>query len=139
MSIQFKEFVVLTAEWHSTLRVVESSSCWYCVAGVNHNRPAQGPGGEGSGVLRSLLDLRPHALDLRELLDRRAAERLAVTRELEAAVGHRGVDHLVRVDPHGPDAQRAGGAVGAPEIARPDPGGKPVLGVVGDPVGLLLR
>ena len=57
---------------------------------------------------------------------------------LTAAVRHRRVDHLVRVDPHRAGAQRRRGAVGAREVVRPHAGGEAVLGVVGDRVGLLL-
>src|SRR4051795_1539496 len=83
--------------------------------------------------------LHPDALGLRELIERGLAEVAAVTGLLDAAVGHGRVDHLVRVDPYGADAQRPAGPVGQPEIAGPDAGGQPVLDVVGDAVGLLLR
>ena len=107
---------------------------------LNDEPPGRKPGGSlqaramrrRGDVVRALQDLHPHALDLRELLDRRAAERLAVAGELEAAVGHRRVDHLVRVDPHRPGAQRAARAVGPREVAGPDAGGQAVVGVVGD-------
>src|SRR4051795_1357527 len=82
--------------------------------------------------------LHPDALGLRELVERSLAEVAPVAGLLDAAVGHRRVDHLVRVDPHGAGAQRARGAVSAREVARPHAGGEPVLDIVGDAVGLLL-
>src|SRR5919108_551993 len=81
--------------------------------------------------------LHPDALGLREVVQRGLAEVAAVPGLLDAAVWDGRVDHLVRVDPDGADAQRAARAVGAGEVARPDAGGEPVLHVVGDPVGLL--
>src|SRR5215216_2552395 len=82
--------------------------------------------------------LHPDALGLRELVQRGLAEVAAVAGLLDAAVRHRRVDHLVRVDPDGADAQRAGGTVGARDVVRPDAGGEPVLDVVGDAIRLLL-
>ena len=51
----------------------------------------------------------------------------AVARQLDAAVGDRRVDHLVRVDPHGADPQRPAGAVREREVVGPHAGGQPVV------------
>src|SRR5215208_3174905 len=81
----------------------------------------------------------PDALGVRELVERGLAEVAAVAGLLDAAVRHGRIDHLVRVDPDRADAQRAGGAMRAREVARPYAGGEAVLDVVGDAVRLLLR
>src|SRR6478736_8069023 len=82
--------------------------------------------------------LHPNALGLRELVQRGLAEVAAMAGLLDATVGDRRVDHLVRVDPDRSDAQRTGRAVCAGEVVRPDAGGEAVLDVVGDAVRLLL-
>src|SRR3954463_9105420 len=74
--------------------------------------------------------LHPDALRLRELVERSLAEVAPVPGLLDTAVGHRRIDHLVRVDPHRARAQRPRGAVGAREVARPHAGGEAVLDVV---------
>src|SRR5436309_606782 len=77
-----------------------------------------GPKSWGAGSA----DLHPHALDVGHLLDRRAPLHAAVARGLDAAVGHRRVAHLVRVDPHLPGAQGARCAVGAAQVVGPHAG-----------------
>src|ERR671924_363624 len=61
--------------------------------------------------------LHPDALGLRELVERRLAEVAAVAGLLDAAVGDRRVDHLVRVDPHGADAGEDGRLVEVAAVA----------------------
>src|SRR5688500_5750083 len=96
--------------------------------------------GSGPTVVAAMsAHLHPDALGLRELIERGLAGVAAVTGLLDAAVGNGRVHHLVRVDPRGADAQRPAGPVGQPKVAGPDAGGQPVLDVVGDAVGLLLR
>src|ERR1700674_4864103 len=63
-------------------------------------------------ICRGSVDLRPDALELGEVVERCLAEIAAVAGLLDAAVGHRRVDHLVGVDPDGPDSERAAGAIG---------------------------
>src|SRR5215213_579934 len=63
-------------------------------------------------VTDGLAYLHPHALHVREFLDRRTALHAAVPGRLDPAVGHGRVPHLVRVDPHLSGAERPGGAVG---------------------------
>jgi len=63
----------------------------------------------------------------------------ADARGLEAAERRRRVADAPRVDVDRPGAQQAGQAVGVGDVARPDAGGEPVLGVVGALGDLLER
>src|SRR3954451_8637024 len=85
-------------------------------------------------VAAAISDLHPDALELREVVERRLAEVAAVAGLLDAAVGDRRIDHLVRVDPDRPGAQLARLPVRTGGLFRPHSRGQPKLDVVGEPV-----
>src|SRR5437016_10600590 len=87
-------------------------------------RPRRAPVGRAPSYLE------PDALHLRVEVERVAAELASVAALLVAAEGRARVEHVVAVDPHRPRAQRARHAVRLAHVARPDPGGEAVGGVV---------
>src|SRR5216683_4740879 len=83
-----------------------------------------------SRPIYKLLQLHPDRFDLRVEIDCVPAELAAEAGLLVAAEGRNWVELVEAVDPDRAGLQRAGHLMGAAQVARPDRGGKPVVGVV---------
>src|SRR5437763_9385119 len=86
----------------------------------------------------SAVEVDPHGLRLRVVVERLGAAVTAEPRRLEAAEGHDGVDHVVGVDPYGARFELGGQAVGPAHVPGPHRGGQAGGVPVGPPETVLL-
>src|SRR5437667_2255127 len=102
-----------------------------CARGVI---PSQ-PGTSGEEVHGEVVEVDPHLLEPRQVLDHGDPVLPAVAGELVAAEGRVRLDHVPGVDPHRPDLESLGDAMRALQVLRLYAGGEAVDDVVADANG----
>src|SRR5438093_9094108 len=110
----------------------------------SRSRWARGVSPSQAGMLRreevhgEVVEIDPHLLQARQVLDHRHPVLAAVARELVAAEGGVRLDHVPGVDPHRAGLEPLGEAMGALQVLRLDACREAVDDVVADPHRLVL-